>query len=191
VAPRAHDAAGGILARRSTPLVAPRTYDPAVVHSSSGDEPADSGVLVLSRTSRLARLAGTAVVLALLLGGTVWGEDSEFPFGPFRMYSTRADPGQPVVSTRVVGRTADGAEIRLSGGEVGLRRAEFEGQVDRMRADPSLLVSLAEVYAERHPDAEDLVEVQVIHRRFELEDGRRTGNFTDAVIVDQDLEATP
>jgi hypothetical protein len=159
--------------------------------SSSGDDPAEKGVAVLSRTSRVGRLAATAVVLALLLGGTVWGDDSEFPFGPFRMYSTRADPGQPVVSTRVVGLTVAGEEIRLSGGEVGLRRAEFEGQVDRMRADPALLVSLAEVYAERHPDAEELVEVQVIHRRYELDDGRRTGGFTDAVIVAQDLEATP
>jgi hypothetical protein len=162
-----------------------------VVSSSPCDAPAESDVLPLSRTARGARLAATAVVLALLLGGTVWGDDSEFPFGPFRMYSTRADPGQPVISTRVVGLTAAGEEIRLSGGEVGLRRAEFEGQVDRMREDPSLLVSLAEVYAERHPDAEELVEVQVIHRRFELEDGRRTGEFTDAVIVDQDLEGSP
>ena len=190
--PRAHGAVpAGRLARRSAPLATRRTYDPGVVHSSSGEETAESGVLVLSRTSRLARLAATAVVLALMLGGTVWGEDSEFPFGPFRMYSTRADPGQPVISTRVVGLTAAGEEIRLSGGEVGLRRAEFEGQVDRMRADPSLLVSLAEVYAERHPDAEELVEVQVIHRRYELDDGRRTGDYTDAVIVDQDLKATP
>ena len=191
VTPRARGAARGRPARRWTPQPAGRTYDSAVVASSSGGEPAGSGVLTLSRTSRLARLGATAVVLALLLGGTLWGDDSEFPFGPFRMYSTRADPGQPVISTRVVGLTADGEEIRLSGGEVGLRRAEFEGQVDRMRADPSLLVSLAEVYAQRHPDAEELVEVQVIHRRFELEDGRRTGEFTDAVIVEQDLEGTP
>jgi hypothetical protein len=162
-----------------------------VVSSSPGAAPTEVEVLPLSRASRLARLAATGVVLALLLGGTFWGDDSEFPFGPFRMYSTRADPGQPVVSTRVVGLTAAGEEIRLSGGEVGLRRAEFEGQVDRMREDSSLLVSLAEVYAERHPDAEELVEVQVIHRRFELEDGRRTGEFTDAVIVDQELEGTP
>ena len=179
------------LARRAAPLAAGRTYDPTVVHASSGEEPAETGIVALSRTSRAGRLAATAVVLALMMGGTVWGNDSEFPFGPFRMYSTRADPGQPVISTRVVGRTATGEEIRLSGGEVGLRRAEFEGQLDRMRADPSLLVSLAAVYAERHPHAEDLVEVQVIHRRYELDDGRRTGDFTDAVIVGRALEATP
>ena len=41
------------------------------------------------------------VVLGLLLAGTVWGDDDAFPFGPFRMYSTRNDPNAPVISTRV------------------------------------------------------------------------------------------
>jgi hypothetical protein len=131
------------------------------------------------------------VILALLLGGTVWGDDSEFPFGPFRMYSTRNDPNAPVISTRVVGLTAAGEEIPLSGGEVGLRRAEFEGQVDRLREEPSLLASLAEVYAERHPDAEEMVEVQVVQRRYELTDGLRTGEHTDVVVAAHDLEETP
>jgi hypothetical protein len=131
------------------------------------------------------------VILALLLGGTVWGDDSEFPFGPFRMYSTRNDPDAPVISTRVVGRTAAGEEIRLSGGEVGLRRAEFEGQVDRLRENPSLLASLAEVYAERHPGAAVLETVQVVQRRYELTDGLRTGDHTDVVVAEHDLEETP
>lgn len=168
-----------------------RSYHPAVAHPSAGERLEDVDVETLSPSSRRARLAATAVVLALLLGGTVLGDDSEFPFGPFRMYSTRADPGQPVVSTRVVGLTAAGEEIKLSGGQVGLRRAEFEGQVARLRTRPELLVSLAEVYADRHPDAEQLVEVQVIRRQYELVDGRSTGDYTDVVVVDQGLEATP
>src|SRR5829696_434096 len=145
---------------------------------SAPDLPPVAEVVRLSPAARAVRLVAALAVLALVLAGTVWGDDDAFPFGPFRMYSTRADPDAPVISTRVVGLTAAGEEIRLSGGEVGLRRAEFEGQVDRMRDDPSLLVSLAEVYAERHPDAEELVEVQVIHRRYELDDGRRTGDYT-------------
>jgi hypothetical protein len=107
------------------------------------------------------------------------------------MYSTRADPDAPVISTRVVGLTATGDEVRLSGGEVGLRRAEFEGQLPRMQAHPELLGLLADTYAERHPDAAPLVEVQVVHRRFELVDGQRTGEYTDTVVVDEDLEGAP
>ncbi|MGY1746406.1 hypothetical protein [Blastococcus sp. SYSU D00695] len=148
-------------------------------------------VVRLSRASRWSRLAVTVVVLAVVMTGTVWGNDSDFPFGPFRMYSTRADPNAPVVSTRVVGVTAAGEEVRLSGGEVGLRRAEFEGQLPRMQARPELLGLLAETYAERHPDAEPLVEVHVVARRFDLVDGRRTGGYTDTVVVDHDLEGAP
>jgi hypothetical protein len=100
------------------------------------------------------------------------------------MYSTRAHPDRPVVSTSVVGVTADGDEVRLSGGEVGLRRAEFEGQLDRLTEQPELLGLLAESYATGHPDAEPLVAVRVVQRRHALDDGRRTGEVTESVLVD-------
>ena len=142
----------------------------------------------LSATGRRVRLAAAAVVLVLLAAGSLWGDDDEFPFGPFRMYSTRADPNAPVISTRVVGLTEAGEEVRLSGGEVGLRRAEFEGQLPRIVEEPELLGLLAESYAEAHPAAPELTAVQVIHRRFELADGERTGDYSDRVVVEYDLE---
>jgi hypothetical protein len=140
--------------------------------------------LRLSPAGRAWRLVAAAIVLALLLAGTLWGDDDEFPFGPFRMYSTRADPDAAVVSTRTVGLTAAGEEIRLSGGEVGLRRAEFEGQLDRITEDPGLLGLLADAFAEAHPSAPELVSVQVVQRRFELVDGRQTGDYEDRVVVE-------
>ena len=148
---------------------------------------APAEVETLGSARRRTRLAVGAVVLALLLGGTVWGDDSEFPFGPFRMYSTRADPDQPVVSTTVVGVTADGDELRMSGGETGLRRAEFEGQLPRLVEQPELLGLLAGTYARAHPDAEELVAVRIVQRRYELWDGRRTGASSDSVLVDHPL----
>jgi hypothetical protein len=156
----------------------------------SGD-PAGDDVVALSSAGRRARLAASLVVLALLLAGTLWGTDAHFPFGPFKMYSTRAANDAPVVSTRVVGLTGDGREVRLSGGEVGLRRAEFEGQLPRLVEDPSLLVLLADTFAEEHPGGPHLVEVQVVQRRFELADGQATGAWTDRVLVEQELEAGP
>src|SRR3712207_9095208 len=114
-----------------------RSYDAPVVPAPPVPDPGAPGVLTLPPTGRRARLSATAAVLALLLGGTLWGNDSEFPFGPSRSYSTRADPDRPVVSTSVVGVTADGHEVPLSGGEVGLRRAEFEGQLHRVVAERS------------------------------------------------------
>lgn len=140
--------------------------------------------LRLTPAGRRRRLAAAAVVLALLLAGTVWGDDDEFPFGPFRMYSTRADPNAAVTSTRTVGLTEAGAEVRLSGGEVGLRRAEFEGQLPRIQEHPELLGLLADAFAEADPSAPELVSVQVVQRRFELVEGRRTGEYTDRVLVE-------
>jgi hypothetical protein len=165
-----------------------RSYDGPVHLQSAPDRPAEAEVERLAPGGRRARLAAAAIVLALLLAGTVWGEDDTFPFGPFRMYSTRAHPDTPVVSTRVVGLTAAGEEVRLSGGQVGLRRAEFEGQLPRIHRDPSLLGLLADSYAERNPDAEELVEVQVVQRRFELSGGQRTGEVSDRVLIEYQLE---
>jgi hypothetical protein len=164
-----------------------RSYDGAVPLQSAPDLPAVAEVVPLGRAARIARLVAAAAVLAVVLAGTVWGIDDTFPFGPFRMYSTRADPDAPVVSTRVVGLTAAGEEIRLSGGQVGLRRAEFEGQLPRIEADPALLGLLADSYVAAHPDAPDLVEVQVVQRRFELSAGKPTDAFTDRVVVEYEL----
>ena len=165
-----------------------RSYDGPVPLQSAPDLPDGAEVLRLRPAARRTRLAAAFAVLAVVLAGTVWGDDDSFPFGPFRMYSTRADPNAPVVSTRVVGLTADGAEVRLSGGQVGLRRAEFEGQLDRVEAHPELLGLLADAYAAKHPAAEELVEVQVVQRRFELSDGQPTDAYSDTVLVGYDLE---
>ncbi len=143
---------------------------------------------MLTPSQRAVRMAATAVVLLLLAAGTIWGDDEHFPFGPFRMYSTRNDPNAPVISTRAVGLTAAGEEVRLSGGQVGLRRAEFEGQLDRVEAHPELLGLLAESFADAHPSAPELDAVQVVQRRFELADGVQTGAFSDRVLVEYELE---
>jgi len=166
-----------------------RSYDAAVVPVPPVPDAGDTGVRTLSPAGRRVRLAATGVVLALLLGGTLWGNDSEFPFGPFRMYSTRADPDRPVVSTRVVGVTADGDEVRLSGGEVGLRRAEFEGQLPRLVEQPELLGLLADSYATGQPGAEPLVAVRVVQERHTLDGGRRTGEVTERVVVEHPVAA--
>jgi hypothetical protein len=164
-----------------------RSYDGGVPLQSTPDLPAEPEVVRLSPVARRTRLAAAGAVLAVVLAGTVWGDDDAFPFGPFRMYSTRADPDQPVISTRVVGLTATGEEVRLSGGQVGLRRAEFEGQLPRIVEDPELLGLLADSYAEKHPDAEPMVEVQVIQRHIELSSGQPTDEIDDRVLVSYEL----
>jgi hypothetical protein len=151
--------------------------------------PPTDDVIRLPARARIIRLVIGAAVLALTLSGTVFGDDYAFPFGPPRMYSTRADPDTPVSSTRVVGLTDAGAEVRLSGGEVGLRRAEFEGQVPRLVDNPELLGLLADSFVANHPEAPPLVAVAIIIRRFELRDGQSTGSYVDDVLITYPLPA--
>jgi hypothetical protein len=160
-----------------------RTYDARVQLLPAPDLTHEPEVLRLPPAARRWRLAVTGVVLALTLAGTAWGDDSHFPFGPFLMYAGRAGNDAPVGSTRVVGLTADGTEVPMSGGEVGLRRAEFEGQLGRVLAQPELLGELGEAYVTRNPSAAPLVQVEVVQRDFELHDGVQTGAYTDHVVV--------
>lgn len=147
----------------------------------------------LGARGRAVRLLAAATVLALLFVGTVWGQDSAFPVGPFRMYATRSGPDTVVKSTRVDGVNVAGHRIRIDDSETGLRRAEIEGQIDRFVADPSLLALIAASYARRNPDRLPLVRVEVVVRRFELRGGAQTGAYTDTVTAfwDADLATEP
>ncbi|MET8306351.1 MULTISPECIES: hypothetical protein [unclassified Micromonospora] len=137
----------------------------------------------LTTRGRVTRLGATALGAVLLLVGTLWGSDDDFPFGPFRMYSTSNPPNAPAPDTRVEGVSSTGAVIDLGQEATGIRRAEIEGQQDRYAAEPALLAEVADAYAERHPDAATLVEVRIVIRWHGIRAGRPTGKHTDETIV--------
>jgi hypothetical protein len=89
------------------------------------------------------RLAIGAVALVVVLAGTVHGQDDDFPVGPFRMYATAARPTGTVRVAELIGVRSDGERVVLQAHDVGLRRAELEGQLPRFRKDPELLAALA------------------------------------------------
>ncbi|WP_433536901.1 hypothetical protein ACQPZK_03425 [Micromonospora sp. CA-249363] len=137
----------------------------------------------LTTRGRMTRLGVTALGLVLLLSGTFWGSDDDFPFGPFRMYATSNPPNAPAPDTRVEGVNSTGAVVDLGQDATGIRRAEIEGQQDRYAADPALLAEVADAYAERHPDAAALVEVRIVIRWHGIRAGRPTGQHTDETVV--------
>ncbi|MDH6463674.1 hypothetical protein M2302_003869 [Micromonospora sp. A200] len=137
----------------------------------------------LTPRGRAVRLGATALGLALLLAGTLWGVDDHFPFGPFRMYSTSEPPNAPAPDTRVEGVDRTGAVVALGQDATGIRRAEIEGQQDRYAADPALLRQVADAYAERRPGAPELVEVRIVIRWYGIHQGRPTGRWTDETTV--------
>lgn len=138
---------------------------------------------MLTSAGRRARVAITLVLAALTLAGTLVGQDDDFPFGPFRMYSTRDDPDGTVVSTRVEARDATGRLRTVDERSTGLRRAEVEGQVRRFVADPALLGALARAHRRLRPDEPPFTEVRVVERVYELRDSRPTGQESERVVV--------
>lgn len=136
----------------------------------------------LSRTGKVARLTAAAGVLGVTLAGTLYGQDSWFPFGPFRMYSTRDSPNAPVQSTLMQAITASGKRITITGVETGLRRAEVEGQLTRFERDPKLLQTVADDYQRRHSGTR-LAAIEIVRRDYGLHHGAATGHYTQKLLA--------
>jgi len=138
---------------------------------------------ILTPRGRLARTVATIAGAALLLAGTVWGTDDQFPFGPFSMYAGVNRPDDDAPDTRVEGVDSTGALVDLGERSTGIRRAEIEGQEQRYRGEPELLRKVADAYAQLNPQAPALVEVRVVIRWRGIEDSRPTGTYRDEVIA--------
>ena len=126
----------------------------------------------LTDAGRRCRAVGFAVGLGLLVAGTAVGQDDHFPFGPFRMYSTADDPDGRVLSTYLQAVDAEGRVVdRVGEAHIGLRRAEYEGQLSAVVDRPEVLGELADVFSQRHPDRAPWVEVSVVQTAYALVDG--------------------
>lgn len=135
------------------------------------------------RRGRRIRLLITAAIAALLLVGTLWGQDDLFPFGPFRMYATADKLNSPVADTRFEIVDATDAIVPLTEVNTGIRRAEIEGQLSRFQTNPSLLRVIDDAYVSRNPHAPAVVTVRIIIRWFDLRNGLETGTYHDVTIA--------
>ncbi|MFI5931600.1 hypothetical protein [Actinoplanes sp. NPDC051494] len=138
---------------------------------------------MLSTRGRTARVAVTALGALLLLLGTFWGQDDDFPFGPFRMYSTAPDPNADAPDTRVEGEDTTGRTVVLTEANSGIRRAEFEGQQQQYVDDPGRLQQVAVAYSEKSPSAPPLTTVRIVIRWEGIEHARPTGESHDEIVA--------
>ena len=138
---------------------------------------------MLTAAGRRGRALVTLVVATLVVLGTFVGQDDDFPFGPFTMYAGREDPDGLVLSTRVEAVDSSGRLRVVDERSTGLRRAEIEGQVQRLRSCPDLLGLLAAAHAALRPDEPPLVEVRVVERTYRLRDSRPTGEQREVVVA--------
>jgi hypothetical protein len=137
----------------------------------------------LTSRGRLVRLAATVICGLLLLGGTLFGVDDDFPFGPFRMYATAPDPNGDAKDTRVEGTDVTGKTVPITEGNSGIRRAEIEGQEGAYVATPSRLADVAAAYAQHTPGAPLLASVRIVVRWHGIKHARPTGTYRDQVIA--------
>ncbi|MBA3349919.1 MAG: hypothetical protein H0T12_05120 [Actinobacteria bacterium] len=137
------------------------------------------------RPGRLVRNLASALVFACVVTGSVWGGDDDFPFAPFRMYSTTTNPSGTVIMPHFEGVTASGTRLRVETEELGLRTAEVLGQMKRFRRAPWLLGRLAETHAAdaNTPPDSRLVELSLVQGIHDLEDGRPHGYSEEIVSV--------
>ncbi len=129
------------------------------------------------------RTAISVLVGVLLLLGTFWGNDDDFPFGPFRMFSTRNNPDGIVRAARVEAVDTSGRQLVVPDTATGLRRAEIEGQIPRFIQNPSLLGEVARAHDRRRPHEPSYSEVRVVERMHELRNGGPTGEYVDRVVA--------
>lgn len=127
-------------------------------------------------------MLATAGVLVALVLGSFWGQDDHFPVGPFLMFSGAAEVDGVVRAAQLQATTSEGAQLHLKATEVGLRRAELEGQIPRFQSEPTLLGHLAESYRRRHPEYPELVEVRMVEVMQRLSGGRPVGEEEERVL---------
>jgi hypothetical protein len=137
----------------------------------------------LSPRGRRVRILLTLIVAAVLLFGTLWGQDDMFPFGPFRMYASADKLNAPVADTRFELVDTTGTTVELTQYNTGIRRAEIEGQLSRFKKDPALLRVIDQAYVARNPHAPAAVTVRIIVRWEALKGGVPTGAFQDQTIA--------
>jgi hypothetical protein len=138
----------------------------------------------LTRTGRL--LAGLAplVVGALLLTGSLVGEDDQFPFGPFRMYATKQGLDGRVRVPEIWGLKEGAGRERLPPENFGLRRADLEGQLGKLAEPPTfVLARLAESYRRLHDGEFPFDALELRQRIYLLEKGVPVGDRLSAAIA--------
>jgi hypothetical protein len=133
----------------------------------------------MTETGRRVRMMAVVVVLGLVLAGSLWGSDHDFPFGPFRMYATSGRPNGAVRTAALVGVVGD-RTFAIQPEAIGVRRAELEGQYPRFKSDPRLLGTLARAYARTGVRLDELRLVERVRR---LRNRKRVGGSTGEVVA--------
>jgi hypothetical protein len=163
---------------------------PADAGPSRGSGPGGPGseveTLRLRPWARSWRLLLLLALAALFAAGTAVGTDNWWPFGPWRMFATSTAPSGSVVALKIEVQ-ADGGSTWLPADltptSVGLNRAEIEGRVPQMTANPSILGTLITSHAQLRPHEPAWQAIRVVRSEVLLAHGAPTGKTRDTTLV--------
>lgn len=128
----------------------------------------------------LAILAGTL----LIANGSFRGNDGDWPFASMGQFAFRTGTDDVIRSTFLAAVDQNGMlqRVALSPNNIGIARAEIEGQQTRFVADPALLSKLAENYAARHPGTPALTQLWLCQDVTKLHKGREAGTSEETIV---------
>jgi hypothetical protein len=142
------------------------------------DAPAEQAVVRLGTAARAWRAAVVAALTAMFLAGSLVGQDSWWPFSPWRMFSTSQEATGTVKAMALQVQTEDDTTwtpTPITPSSAGLNRAEVEGRSGQIVGDPSMLGTLARSHARLRPDEPRWVAVRLVREETVVVDRRPTG----------------
>ncbi len=129
-------------------------------------------------------MALSVVLLGLLAYGSIAGSNHLYPFGPMTQYAFYVDPDGEVASTQMWADTTAGTQVPVPlDGDLGMRRAEIENQLSRIRAHPELLHTVVEAQRRRHPDQPQFVRLYIRQVVYPLRDRVPGPSFRRDLVV--------
>ena len=145
-------------------------------------------VVRLTRAGLAWRAAALLTGAALVTYGTVRGDDDLWPFAPMSQFAFAVDLDGQIRSTYVEALTSAGTRVRvpLSPGGVGIGRAEIEGQLPNIVAEPSKLQALAVAQARLHPELPAYEHLWLRQEVTQLRDGRESGR-SDVLLAEWEV----
>ncbi|TDD86339.1 hypothetical protein E1293_09685 [Actinomadura darangshiensis] len=146
----------------------------------------DHPPLRLAPRARLWRsFAGVAVVGALFYTSS-YGSNDDFPLGPMTQFAFAVkDDGGAISSYWLEADTAAGTHVELSrdAAGTGMKRAEIEGQMDRIVRDPSMLQGVADGQRRLHPGGPRLTRIYVVQEIKKLRHGKVVSTLKQNRVV--------
>ncbi|HEU4946603.1 MAG TPA: hypothetical protein VFT31_05570 [Kribbella sp.] len=139
----------------------------------------------LGTIGRTVRVAVALVGIVLLVHGSVRGTDDLWPFGPMSQYAMTVPDDASITYTRISAVTDAGTtvDVPLNIEGAGVARAEIEARTGEIVADPSLLQSVADGWARKHPSKPRYVKLELIRDTTTLVEGRVAGPPTSEVLA--------